>query len=254
MIKEIKDTSKVAQLYKDWDETCVLSCLQGVMGKVYAPEGEAPECAVCILGDFAFYAGKPSEELVMYKPPHKAESHFIIMVGDSEGWDDIFQKCYGDKCKLHVRYAIRKDTRFDLNALENIVKSVPDEYTLKFIDEKLYNYCINNDWCRDFVSNFDDYNHYKNHGLGVMAMIGNEPVAGASSYSYYNDGIEIEIVTREEYRRRGLATCVGAKLVLECCKKGIYPSWDAANLNSVGISKKLGYIFNHEYNSYEVCW
>ncbi len=39
---------------------------------------------------------------------------------------------------------------------------------------------------------------------------GNMTGAGASSYSVYKGGIEIEIDTSSEYRRRGLATACGA--------------------------------------------
>ena len=37
-----------------------------------------------------------------------------------------------------------------------------------------------------------------------------ELVAGASSYSTYDKGIEIEIDTREDHRRKGLAYACGA--------------------------------------------
>jgi hypothetical protein len=52
------------------------------------------------------------------------------------------------------------------------------------------------------VSHYPDYETYQKHGLGVVILKGNEIVSGASSYSDYLDGIEIEIDTREEYRRK----------------------------------------------------
>jgi predicted GNAT family acetyltransferase len=77
-------------------------------------------------------------------------------------------------------------------------------------------------------------------------------VAGASSYTRYNEGIEIEVDTIEEERRKGLATIVSAALILRCLDEGLYPSWDAQNMNSVRLAKKLGYEFDHEYTAYEV--
>lgn len=65
-------------------------------------------------------------------------------------------------------------------------------------------------------------------------------------------GIEIEIDTKEEHRRQGLAYACGAKLILECLNKGWYPSWDAQNKWSVALAEKLGYHFSHEYPAYEV--
>jgi predicted GNAT family acetyltransferase len=72
-------------------------------------------------------------------------------------------------------------------------------------------------------------------------------VAGASSYSVYSGGIEIEIDTKPEYRRKGLATACGSKLILECLKRGLYPSWDAYDLRSAALAKKLGYQIDRPY-------
>jgi GNAT superfamily N-acetyltransferase len=77
-------------------------------------------------------------------------------------------------------------------------------------------------------------------------------VAGASSYTRYQDGIEIEIDTREDYRRKGLAYVCGARLILECLERNLYPSWDAHNRWSVALAEKLGYHFDHEYTAFEI--
>jgi len=252
MITEVKDTSKVEYLYKDWTETCVKSCLQQVMGKVYAPDTANPDCAVCILGDFAFFAGKANKELVTFTPEHSANSHFVIMVGDSTEWDEMFKACYKEKAVCKTRYAIKKETKFNIDNIHAIKNALASNYAIKRIDEEIYNYCNNNSWCSDFVSNYSTYEEYSDYGLGFVVLDGEVPVAGASSYSHYNDGIEIEVVTREDYRRRGLATCAVAALILECLDRNLYPSWDAANLYSVGLSKKFGYEFDYEYNSYHV--
>ena len=45
----------------------------------------------------------------------------------------------------------------------------------------------------------------------------------------------------------GLALAVCAKLILTCLDKGLYPSWDAANLASVSLARKLGYQPGHHY-------
>ena len=36
MIYEIKDTNKISPLFGHWEETLIWSCLQGIMGKIYA--------------------------------------------------------------------------------------------------------------------------------------------------------------------------------------------------------------------------
>ena len=79
-----------------------------------------------------------------------------------------------------------------------------------------------------------------------------EVVSGASSYSSYTGGIEVEVDTKEEYRRNGLATACAAKLIIECLKRNLYPSWDAQNKWSVALAEKLGYHYSHAYTAYEM--
>ena len=69
---------------------------------------------------------------------------------------------------------------------------------------------------------------------------------------FRSEGIEIEIGTMEAYRRQGLAQVCGAKLILECMERGLYPSWDAQNRWSVALAQKLGYHFDQAYPAYEI--
>lgn len=204
------------------------------------------------LGDFAFYAGNPSEELIRLKPG-SCKQDFIIMVPQNDAWAELIEKCYGDKAKKVTRYAIKKEPDiFNVEKLQQAVVNLPVGYELKVIEEVEYNMCRNNGWARDLVSQYRDYDTYKRLGLGAVVLRKGELVAGASSYSTYGEGIEIEIDTREDHRRKGLAYACGAKLILECLKKGLYPSWDAQNKWSVALAEKLGYHFSHEYTAYEI--
>ena len=107
-------------------------------------------------------------------------------------------------------------------------------------------------WCQDLVSQFRDYEMYKKLGIGFAVLKGKSLVAGASSYARYREGIEIEIDTKEEFRRNGLAYACGAKLILECLDRGLYPSWDAQNPASAALAEKLGYHFDYEYRAFEI--
>ena len=152
-----------------------------------------------------------------------------------------------------TRYAIKKEPDvFDRAALQKVVDSLSKDYTLKMMDEELFWHCKETGWCRDWISQYPEYELYREYGLGAIILRDGEPVSGASSYSAYKEGIEIEIDTKEEYRRKGLAYICGAKLILECLEQNLYPSWDAQNKWSVALAEKLGYHFDHEYTAYEV--
>lgn len=240
----------IKEIFGNWKESLIWSCLQGVMGEIHTNTTE--DAAMAILGDFAFYAGTPSEELVRFKP-ESCEQDFIIMVPQNDAWAAMIEKCYGDKAKKVTRYAIKKEKDiFDISKLEQAILKLPKGYELKLLEEQEYDLCRNNGWANDLVSQFKDYDTYRKLGLGVVVLKDGELVAGASSYSRYNEGIEIEIDTREDHRRKGLAYVCGAKLILECLKKSLYPSWDAQNKWSVALAEKLGYHFSHEYTAYEI--
>lgn len=241
---------KVKDIFGNWNETIIWSCLQGVMGEIHTSATE--DAAMAILGDFAFYAGKPNKELVNFKP-ESFKQDFIIMVPQNNEWAELIEKCYGDKAKKVTRYAIKKEEDiFDVCKLEQVVTELPKDYELRMLEEKEFDLCKSNRWANDLVSLFRDYDSYKKLGLGVVVLKNGELVSGASSYSRYREGIDIEIDTREDYRRKGLAYACGAKLILECLKKGLYPSWDAQNKWSVKLAEKLGYHFSHEYTAYEI--
>lgn len=265
MIFELKDLEKVAPLFEGWQETMIWSCLQNVMGKIYTDSLENPVSAMALLADFCFFAGKPDAELVQHygqgarmnsQTRHKPAAEIpwgIIMVPQNREWGALIESCYGKRAKKTIRFAIKKEPDiFNKEKLQEAVNALPAGYILKMMDEKLFWQCRDIPWCRDWVSQYPDYDMYRKCGLGAIALKDEEPVSGASSYTSYHGGIEVEIDTREDHRRKGLAYSCGAKLILECLERGWYPSWDAQNRWSVALAEKLGYHFDHEYTAYEV--
>lgn len=252
MVTRLEDTDKAAPLFEGWQETMIWSCLQGMMGGIYVTDVTAPRSAVARLGDFCFFAGRPERELVLYQPPEDIRD-FMIMAAQDAAWEELIAECWGERAQRRMRYAIKKEGDiFDRRKLQQIVENLPSEYRLKEIDESLYEQCLQDGWTRDLVAQFENYEIYRKYGLGVVALHDGRIVSGASSYSAYREGIEIEIDTHAAYRRRGLALACGAKLILSCLERGLYPSWDAQNLGSVALAEKLGYHADHAYPVFEV--
>ena len=149
----------IVDMFRDWEETLIWSCLQGVMGEVYTNAAE--DAAMAIIGAFAFLAGKPDEELVLYKPENYTQG-FIIMVPRNDEWAALIELCYGDKAKKVTRYAIKKEPEvFDVVKLQQAVSALPDGYELRMIEETEYTMCQNSDWANDLVSQYKDYETYK---------------------------------------------------------------------------------------------
>ena len=243
---EIDDISKVESLFEGWQETMIYSCLQRVMGKIYVTDTDTPTSAVAVVGCFAFYAGEPNRELIKNKP-----DGFMIMVPSSEGWASMIEDCFPSARRV-TRYAIKKDTGFDKELLKKNISLLPVGYEIREIDGDLYDKCLKNPVTNDFVSSFENKEAFLKYGIGMVIIKNGDIVAGASSYSRYKEGIEIEVDTVPSERRKHLATSVCSALILRCLDEGLYPSWDAQNLKSVHLAEKLGYEFDHEYTAYEV--
>ena len=246
MLFELENTSKVKELFKGWEETMIFSCLQKIMGKIYVTDLENPKSAFAFLGCFGFYAGKPDVEIVSKKP-----EGFTIMVPQNKEWAQLIEECY-PSAKRVMRYAIKKDTIFDKIKLQNEISKLPIGYEIHKLDADIYDQCLKNPVMVDFVSAFESKEKYLQIGRGRVILKDGQIVSGASSYTRYKEGIEIEVDTIETERRKHLATIACSALILNCLEEGLYPSWDAQNMNSVRLAEKLGYEFDHEYVAYEV--
>ena len=172
------------------------------------------------------------------------------MVPQNEAWAEEIEKKL-PKAHRVIRYAMKHEGEFDRNQLRMWVDEIPDGYILRPIDRALYEVCLQNRATADLVAAFDGKEAYLRYGRGMVILKGTQVVSGASSYSRYREGIEIEIDTVEGERRRHLARSASAALILQCLEEGLYPSWDAQNLASVSLARQLGYELSYEYPAYE---
>lgn len=246
MVVELDDTSKVKKLFEGWQETLIYSCIQKTMGRIYVTDTDNPTSALAYVGCFGFVAGKLNRELLENKP-----DGFAIIIPQDEAWASLIEDVYPNARKV-TRYAIKKDTRFDIIMLQKNIDMLPHGYEMKEIDSDIYDKCLEELVTRDFVSSFESKEKFLDIGRGVVILRDDKIVSGASSYTRYKEGIEIEVDTVESERRNHLATIACSALILRCLEENLYPSWDAQNMNSVRLAEKLGYEFDYEYVAYEV--
>lgn len=240
---------RVASLFGDWPETLIWTCLEGTMGQVYVDDSQSPQSALALYGRqsfFGFLAGKPNLDLLKM-----CEGKDIILVPKTQAWSDLIEGIYGDRIRAFTRYATKKDTAFDLGYLQSLVENLSADFELYPIHSELYQTCLQEEWSRDLVGNYADVAQFLELGLGYVIVHKGQVVSGASSYASYSGGIEIEVDTRKDYRRMGLAAVCVAKLILVCLKRGLYPSWDAHTLTSLKLAEKMGYQLDKPYQAFE---
>lgn len=243
---------RIAPIFEGCKETLIWSCLQGYMGDAWTDDIEDPKSAQIITGDFCFFAGVPSSEFVKNIPEYFT-SQWLLMIPQNDQWAKLIEQEYKTNSERFMRYAIKKEPNiFDREKLNSYINKLSYKYSIKKIDEEIYNKLPKEQWSQYFCSQFPTYNDFQKYGLGFVVIYNHMIVSGASSYTVYDNGIEIELDTKEQYRRKGLAIACAAKLILECLDRGIYSSWDAANKESVALAEKLGYNLEKEYVTYSI--
>ena len=253
-IRQSSEMEAIAPLFAGWPENLVKSTLDGCMGCAFANGGYT--AARIENGDFVFLAGDAccaeAEELSA-GIPQAVEPETWIYAAKEAAWYPVIERVHGSRATRGERYAIRKDQHcFDPARLRVYAETLPDGVRIQPMDQALYAASLEEPWARDFVSQFANSADYLSRGLGVVAVRNGELLAGASSYVVFDGGLEVEIDTRKDMRRQGLATACGAALLLRCMERGLYPSWDAANQASVALAEKLGYVRDRAYPIYRV--
>lgn len=244
----------VAPLFADAPMTLVQSFLDGCMGRGFVDDPQAPTCAQIAVADFIFTAGdaaSPDAAAMVSGPAGAEDSPSVIFVPQNAAWADLITRCHPGRTTAFSRYAFQHEAAFSPARLRQYRDALPDGYRLAFIDEALYHQCLATP-LRDLCGQFPTAQDYAARGLGICALLGDDVVGGASSYTVYRGGIEIEVDTLEAHRRKGIATACAAALILACLERGLTPAWDAANPESKALAEKLGYRFSHAYPALEV--
>lgn len=234
-----------APFFAGWNETMIWSALQGRMGDLWLDEEISPSCALVVSGDFAFFAGDSGgagADQLLHAMARAYAGHEMIMTARGEGWFQRLRQIFDPEAEECERYALRKEADgFNPQQLTAFAQALPMGYRLVPVDGAWYDELIKEEWSRDFCALFPSKEAFLREGLGYLALWDGKPVSGASSYIAYDGGIELQVETLPEHRRKGLARACAARLMLRCLETGLYPSWDAANKASLALAQSLGY-------------
>ena len=223
-------------------EGMVRAGLEGQMGRLITAGGRPAKSALCMVGDFCFPAGAPDPELA-------ARADRPILVPPTREWEGTFRAVFGERAVPFTRYAMETAAEFDRARLAGFAAAVPAGFVLTPIRPGHWPLLAARAWSRDLCGNFRGGEDFARRGLGFLILEEGVPAAGAASYAVWKGGIEIQIDTRSDLRRRGLALACGARLILECLDRGIAPHWDAHDLPSACLAEKLGFRLKGPYRA-----
>ncbi len=143
-----------------------------------------------------------------------------------------------------------------LQSIRKLLNSLPEEFQMKRVDVEAAKQILSQNFSEHWVgviNYFGSPEKFVEEGVGFCIQEGEKIVSlvmGFKASIPITQSIEMDIATHTDYRGRGFATLISAKLIEYLLKKGIEPHWDAANPLSVKLAKKIGYTDPESYKCY----
>lgn len=154
-------------------------------------------------------------------------------------------------CKLLVmpRYAFTGE-KLDVGRLRGLATHVADGYRVEQIDLGFAQRIAADKsvFTDSHLLNFKSAEDFIARGFGFCLLKGDEMACIATTFTVCDKGIKIQIDTRENHQRKGLATAAAAHLILHSLEKGLDPNWDADNVISCRLAEKVGYTPQGQYS------
>lgn len=220
------------------DSLILRAALEGAMGHIRHADG----CAEAIVGDVRFLSGKPAHTEPIKGFIKSMDYDTIVLM--EEAWRPFLEEYHAGTLTWRERYSFAEAPREPLPA-----PVLPEGYAVLPVGAALARQAMATDWA-DLGANYRSLDDFLARGLGYAAVREGEGVCFASAYTACSEGISIQIDTRTDHRRRGLARACAAQLINECLRRRLYPEWDADNEASRALAISLGYRESRPYKVY----
>jgi len=210
-------------------------CLDGHWGAAWVDSPHEPRVAL-LLHAFVYLAGDPTapsaREAVTLAAP-LSES----VIAPSEDWGILLRAVHGDRFALQ-RWTLLSSRQVKRDRLERLMRA-PDGCRVERIDHALARRLYD-----DGVLVFRTYGRsperFAHEGVGYCLIWGDDIVSVINAMGVYNGQLKGSVQTHPDYRGRGFATVVAARLVAHCFDHNIEYCWEATYPASVALATKLG--------------
>jgi len=248
--KELADRNILIPLFEDckYDRVLINSVLEGNFGGAFADSVSQPVVARLDSGAFTMLGGNPlavgAKDLLRIAPIQ------YVTPQDNE-WRSLLQSEFGSRVSA-LPFTEFSSKTLRVNKLNKIILEIPPSYTLVQINKSLAERLTADIGNEYFFENFRSLDDFLGRGIGFCVIHQGRVVSAATSMAQSSKAIDIEIETLPEFRKQGLGTCVGARLVSHCLEHEIEPRWLAANADSERLALRLGYARGETYETYAI--
>ena len=188
---------------------------------------------------FVYLDGEPGPESMETLEAEFMARPWVCLTG---AWENHVRRRY-PRAKVYWRTAMKPARRFRFPE----EMPLPEGCGVAMMDELAFN-------AHPFGhgANYPSYGAFRAEGSGAVIRRDGAIVASASSFLSLDGEVELDVSTREDCRRMGLATACVAAMLRDCMARGIAVHWDAQNAASRRLAEKFGFEAEREYAVYWV--
>lgn len=249
---------KEIRLFQEPTDSVIISIIEGKKGDVWTDENMIQ--AFAFDGIYGYLDGNVTKEFVADALQIAIDTKTmdsITIIPQNESAERILLQFVDENKQISYkkkkRYLMSEPKNgFDISELREYVDTLPENMKIESFNEYYFNIMKGDTDLEYLVESYRDYNEFKKQGIGYLVTENQNILAGALSYSTYSKGIEVQLMTVPTHRGRGIAKAIVARLLLYCAEKELRAIWDAANLTSVSIANKMGYVIKRKYNAYTI--
>lgn len=229
----------LAPLYSDRTtlRAVVDAVLEGSLGAARADSPARPRVARLDVGCYAVFGGDaaaPGATALVRSVVRPRE----LVFPDRDDWRRLLHDTFADLAPRPMcSYAV---DFLDPEYLRKLSADVPAGFSIEPIDAALASR-LGPEHEPHGMQVFGNADDFARRGLGYCALADGVIACAATSYTVARGSLELAIATHPEFRRRGLARAVAARLMVHALERGVVPHWNAANPVSQRLAVTLGY-------------
>ncbi|MDR0314305.1 MAG: GNAT family N-acetyltransferase [Treponema sp.] len=166
-----------------------------------------------------------------------------IWWGLDEKWESIVENNFSVKTNDFPRY----EWKFNRSIFTKLPE-IEAYYKIEKINENNVEKMVVQN--HNPITNFwDSIEMFLEKGFGFFLSLENVIASLIFSAGVYKNEVEIDIVTNENYRNKGLGKVLSKRFINECLSRNLLPKWDCYKFNesSICLAKRLGFEIIKEY-------
>jgi len=261
-MRELKNSeyNNVTQLLNQEKVHCTFAyaVIEGKQpGRIYVDNHRDPKsCLITCRSGKYLVAGRTSnasfnEFISDFLYNRKNHSCYFDIYSSSRDWITKLDEILSDNAAKLSRQLLIWDYS-NLSSISMFSQSMPEGFEFKKMDSVLFEKYV-----REIDSSYNDLwetpNNFISNGFGFCILKDNEFVSVCNTYYTRHGFAEIDIVTKDEFRRQGFALITCSEFIKYCVSNNIKPIWDCdnGNENSKNLAIKLGF---KSVETYQMHW